>query len=414
MNEPKMVETLSDKEFVSAALKSKFYLKKLNGVRLGNWQGLPLTRKNELRQCDAYDVLGTSFENVATYHETSGTIGTPTPSWYSYSDTDQEAQVIIDSALGLNSKDLLMNRFPFALAVPSFILFWACQKVGAGHIALSKASMVTPHARVVEILKRTKPTIAAMLPSEAEIIAESARQQGVSLPTPNLRVLLLAGDLIGEERKKHLEKLWGVPVHCFFGSTETGGLFVTCKNGHYHLNHPKVKVEVVDKQFKPVPQGTKGYCVISSAREGMPLLRYFNEDIIEIRDGSNCGCGCTAPILIHYGREADHIVIGQKDLTFEDIQNAVYAQPVVPFLWRTHIYPDGLRFEYQLGQESSDAKTLKFLAKSLSERLAIPVEVQYQELMSRQTLVTKPKYSKFSYMIKHQDCLYDLFKRISG
>lgn len=397
---------MEDEELIESALKSKFYQNKLRGFSLENWEDIPITTKQDLRECKAEDLMGVDFNEISTYHETSGTTGTPTPSWYSFNDSDQEAQVVINSDLKLCSKDLLLNRFPFALAVPSFILFWACQKVKAGHIAVSKASSITPHARVIEIIERTNPTIIAMLPSEAEIIGEAAYQKGIDLPTKNLRALLLAGDLISDARKKHLETLWGVPVFCLFGSTETGGLFMTCKNGHYHINHPKVKIEAVDSNYNSLGNNKKGYCVLSSAREGMPLLKYFNHDIVEINDNIKCNCGDNSPILIHYGRDDSLIHIKDKHFTFEDVQSLIYSMPLVPFLWRIHIYENCIVFEYQASKKRSNLSfTENDISKYLSDRLTVAVVAKQVELIPKDSLINKPGYSKFSYMIKHKNNL---------
>lgn len=393
---------MNNKELIDQALKSKFYQKKLEGVNLTSWNDIPITTKDELRECNAYDLIGSDFSNIATYNETSGTTGTPTPSWYSYKDADQEAEVVINSDLKLCSQDLLLNRFPFALAIPSFILFWACQKASAGHLAVSKASSLTPHARVVEIIERAHPTIISILPSEAEILAESAYRKGLSLPTPNLRALLLAGELISDARKRYLEKLWGVPVFCLFGSTETGGLFMTCKNGHYHINHPKVKIETVNDNYKPLNLNEKGYCMVSSAREGMPLLKYFNHDIIEIKENFNCNCGNSSPILIHYGRDDDLININGTEFTFQYIQDLVYSMPIVPFLWRIHIYNDNLVFEYQLSQKHSSSNfNEKEINEYLSKKLNTTITSKAVQLVSDDSLVNKPSYAKYSYIIKH-------------
>lgn len=226
---------MNNRTFIEAALKSSFYQKKLKEMNLNDWNSIPFTLKDDLRNIDAFDLLGAPIEEIATYHETSGTTGTPTPSWYSYNDVQQEAKVVLNSAIHLQKDDIILNRFPFAMAISSFIVYWACQKVEATHIGADKASYVTPHKRIVEIISRTNPTILAMLPSEVEKIYQSAVQMGITFPNKGLRALLLAGELVSPMRKKYLEKLWGVPVYLLFGSTETGGLSMTCEHGHLHL-----------------------------------------------------------------------------------------------------------------------------------------------------------------------------------
>lgn len=50
---------------------------------------------------------------------------------------------------------------------------------------MDKASSITPISRVIEIIQRSNPSIIALPPAEAEILAESAFRSGITLPTPN-------------------------------------------------------------------------------------------------------------------------------------------------------------------------------------------------------------------------------------
>ncbi|XJZ26924.1 phenylacetate--CoA ligase family protein [Bacillota bacterium Lsc_1132] len=387
---------MKTKHFVDVALKSNFYTEKLAGLNLENWLDIPFTTKNELRNVDAYDVLGTTIDQIATYHETSGTTGKPTPSWFSHKDIEQEANVVLHSSLQLHENDIVLNRFPFAMAIPSFIIYWAAAKAGAAHIGVDKASMVTPDRRVVEIIERTNPSILTMLPSEAEKLYEVGKQMGVLLPNPNLRALVLAGELTTPQRKNYLEKLWGVPVYLLFGSTETGGLFMSCENGHYHLNHSNALVESVDENGYPLGNGLKGNCVISTAREGMPLLRYYNQDVIELRDGSTCGCGQTEPIMIHYGRKEDIVHLPNKEVTFYDLQEAVYSLENIPFMWKVKVFQEHVQFIFQYTDKVKPSK--KIIEEEISRKLGFDVEVLLSDIFPLQKLTEKPAYGKYAHI----------------
>lgn len=386
-----------DDGFVTSALRSSFYRKKLAGLTINRWEDIPFTTKDELRNTSAYDLLGAPIEDIATYHETSGTTGTPTPSWYSHSDVTKEFKVILQSKLNLNKNDILLNRFPFALAIPSFILYWACQEAGAVHIGADKASMITPDQRVVEIMQRAKPSILALLPSEAEKIFEVAKQLHVPFPTEGLRALLLAGELVSPKRKEYFEKLWGVPVFTFFGSTETGGLFVSDQDGYYRLNNPYVKIEVVDDSGHPVPHGVRGNGVLSTTREGMPLLRYYNHDLLEIKDPDPASEDQT-PILIHYGRDENTIDWHGKEWTFYDLQELIYSLDRIPLLWK--VKQNGEAVTFILQYEPDHDISADMIKNEIFKRSDLEADVRIEDIIPLEKLVGKPVYSKYVHIEK--------------
>ncbi|WP_102693613.1 phenylacetate--CoA ligase family protein [Rummeliibacillus pycnus] len=390
---------MSNKFFIEKALKSKFYQQKLVNVNLEDWSNIPFTTKSDLRNVDTYDVLGTNRQDIATYHETSGTTGTPTPSWFSYNDIQQEADVLLRSDLKLNENDLILNRFPFAVALPAFILYWAAEKAHAGHIGVDQWSQATPLKRVVEIINRTSPTILALGPTEAVKLYQTGKQMGQQFPVQGLRALILGGELVSPARKKYIEKLWGVPVYLLFGSTETGGLFVTCQAGHYHLNHPQVKIEAVDDNGHPVRNNTIGNCVISSGREGMPLLRYYNNDRIEIREAKMCSCGDDNPIVVHYGRQDDAITINNRVISLYEIQEAVYALSLVPFMWNLRYEHESIVFILQYLNTINCGP----IQKELSDLLGMDVSIELQDIIPIETLTEKPAFGKYSYVKKFED-----------
>ena len=385
---------MNNKFFIEKALKSKFYQKKLDNIDLENWNSIPFTTKNDLRNVSPQDVLGVNQRDISTYHETSGTTGTPTPSWFSHNDVKQEADVLIRSDLKLTENDLILNRFPFAVALPAFILYWAANKVKAGHIGVDQWSKATPLKRVIEIINRTSPSILALGPTEAVKLYQTGKQMGQQYPIQGLRALVLGGEVVSPARKKYIEKLWGIPVYLLFGSTETGGLFVTCQNGHYHINHPQVKVEVVDDNGDLVQPNTIGNCVLSSGREGMPLLRYYNNDLVEIRKANNCSCGDKNDILVHYGRKDDAITINTKEIKLYDIQEAVYSLSQVPFMWKMRIENGSIVFISQYLIEI-DSKSIQ---KELSTLLGVNVSIELQDIIPIETLTEKPAFGKYSYI----------------
>jgi phenylacetate-CoA ligase len=210
---------------------------------------------------------------------------------------------------------------------------------------------------------------------------------------------LLAGELVSPMRKKHLEKIWGVPVYLFFGSTETGGLFMTCEHGNYHLTHPNVKVEVVDDKGELLEKGNKGNAVLSTAREGMPLLRYYNHDVIELRESDFCSCGNPHPVMIHYGRKDDMVAVGKEMVSFYELQEAVYSLNTVPFMWKVKTVKDKIVFIFQYVHDLTSS--FKDIKDELTFKLGFPIELELNEIIPLTQLTEIPAYSKYAH-IEHE------------
>ena len=387
---------MNNLKFIECASKSPFYQKKLAKINHDQWDTIPFTTKGELREVDGFDLLGVDVSQIATYHETSGTSGKPSPSWISQNDTLQEAKLLLQSDAQINENDLILNRFPFAIALPAFILYWTAREAKAGFISADQWNAAAPISRVVDILKKTKPTILAISSNEAIKLYHIAKAMNVSFPLQNLRALIVGGELVSPARKKYIEDLWGVQVYKLFGSTETGSLSVSCKEGHFHLNHPKVKFEVVDSQGQPLPYNQKGNCVLSTGREGMPLLRYFNEDIIEIRDNHKCSCSNENPILIHYGRQSDSVIVEDKKFSFYDIQEAIYSLQEIPFQWKLQQTNQDIKF---IMQYTTKVDT-NHIATQLSNFFCINVSVELEELFPIESFTKNPPHNKTAYIEK--------------
>src|SRR5690606_3633830 len=139
----------------------------------------------------------------------------------------------LECGVRLMPDDLVLIRFPFALALPGFLLQQAAWQCGAGVVPASGRTVMMPYPRVLRLIQRLQVTVLAGLPREMELIAETARLLGIDLirDLPSVRAILVAGELMGKGRRAHLERLWGVPVYNLYGSTETGNIAAMCEYG---------------------------------------------------------------------------------------------------------------------------------------------------------------------------------------
>ncbi|WP_152394597.1 phenylacetate--CoA ligase family protein [Paenibacillus guangzhouensis] len=370
------------KNFLVRLTKSPLYKDRLakyniDSIGMDHIQTLPLTTKEDLRNAGAFGHLAVKISEIAQYHESTGTTGEPSASWFTQEDMRVGGRQLQECGVRLTADDLVLIRFPYALALPAFLMQQAAWHTGAGVVPASGRTVVTPYPRVLNLMKRLQVTVLAGLPREMELLAEAARLIGLDVfkDLPALRAICVAGELMSDKRKEYIEMLWGVPVYNMYGSTETANIAAMCEYGTMHIVEQDFCVEVLHEDGSgPVTQGERGFAAISTlSHQASPLLRYFNEDIISV-EPSMCACGRTMGKLVHYGRSKDRIVIGDTILDAYDIQEAVYSLTPAPDAWKVLEHEDGLHVlldSHDAGQWSKED-----IQTRLSEKLHLPVTIQ--------------------------------------
>lgn len=386
-------------------LKSPLYKRKLldyalNGIGLSHIHSLPLTTKEDLRKAGIFGHLAVDMKEIAQYHESTGTTGEPSAAWFTQKDLIIGGRQLKECGVRLTSEDLVLIRFPYAMSLPAFLMQHAAWQTGAGVVPASGRTVVTPYPRVLSLMKHLSVTVLAGLPREMELLAEAARLGG-SEPSndfPALRAICVAGELMSDKRREHIEKLWSVPVFNMYGSTETANIATMCENGTMHIVEQDFFVEVLNEDgSSPVAYGERGFAAITTlSHQGSPLLRYFNEDIISV-EPCLCDCGRAGTKLVHYGRSKDRIRFGNNVLDAMDIQEAVYSLSPAPDAWNVLEQKEGLHI--LLDSHDSGKWSEENVRSRLSSLLQVPVTVEITTLLDRVDLMSnvpsiKPVYIK--------------------
>ncbi|WP_408976338.1 AMP-binding protein [Paenibacillus jiagnxiensis] len=352
---------------------------------------LPLTTKEELRKGGAFSYLAVDMKEAAQYHESFGTTGEPSASWFTKEDLETGGKQIRACGVGLKPEDVVLVRFPYAMSLPAFLVQHAARQAGSLIVPASSRTPVTPYPRVLELMKRLGVTVITGLPREMELLAETARLLGSDTKTdfPSLRAICTAGELMSETRREHIAGLWGVPVYNLYGSTETGNIAAMCEQGVMHVVEEDFLVEVLNEEGSaPIAPGERGFAAVTTlSHQASPLLRYFNEDIVSI-EPSDCSCGRSGGKLVHFGRRKERIRIGGVTLDSKDIQDAVYSLSPVPDAWKAVQQVNGLHFILDSHQFSKWEN--RSIQAHLFELLGVPVTVEISEpgtLLNRDELV---------------------------
>ncbi|BBH71801.1 phenylacetate--CoA ligase [Actinoplanes sp. OR16] len=345
---------------LAAAAASPFYRDRVGK----DLRDLPLTTKADLRDAYPFGMLAVPRERLATYHESSGTTGIPTSSYYSAADWEDLISRYARMHVGIGPSDTLLVRTPYALMLTGHVAQAGALACGATVVPADNRSAATPYATVVRLLHDLDVTLTWSLPTETLLWAAAARQAGLrpGHDFPALRALLVAGEPLSRAKRDRIAQLWQAPVVEEYGASETGGLAGECPHGTLHLWADRAIFEVLDPETGRItPDGAGELVVTPLFREAMPLLRYHIGDRVEVtyRD---CACGWALPAVRVLGRSAD------ASPALEELVFRLPAEYGVLF-WRAKRLPAGLRIQIE-----ADA----WYADAAAKELAATVESAYQ------------------------------------
>jgi phenylacetate-CoA ligase len=355
------LRTLQDARLGAAlerATRSPFYRRRLGSAlptTRAELADTPLTTKQDLRENYPYGMLAVPSHTLATYHESSGTAGAPTASYYTESDWDDLTERWSRKWIGITAADVVMVRTPYALMMTGHLAHAGARRSGATVVPADNRSVATPHARVLRLLHDLGVTLTWSLPTETLLWAAAARRAGLrpDRDFPHLRALVVAGEPLSDVRRARIAHIWGVPVVEDYGSTETGGLAGQCPAGRLHLWADRVLFEVYDPQTGRIAMDGRGELVVTPlCVEAMPLLRYNVEDEVEV-SYEPCGCGWRLPTVRVLGRSGGGYRVGSAEVTPLRLEELVFGLPprYDVWFWRGRAEPNRLVVELEVAEE---------------------------------------------------------------
>ncbi|MDR7273994.1 phenylacetate--CoA ligase family protein [Catenuloplanes atrovinosus] len=374
-NDPAGLAAIQDARLphtLAAAARSPFYRAR-GGVpadRAG-LAAMPLTTKADLRGAYPFGMLAVDRRRVATYHESSGTTGTPTSSYYTEQDWLDLAERYARKWVGIRDDDTFLVRTPYALMITGHLAQAAARMRGATVVPADNRSTAMPYARVVRVLHDLDVTLTWSMPTDTLLWAAAAHAAGRTpgRDFPALRALFVGGEPLGAAKRARIAHTWNATVVEEYGATECGSLAGECPAGRLHLWADRAIFEVRDPATGRTTPAGRGHLVVTPLyREAMPLLRYDTEDLAEVSDAP-CPCGWALPTVRVLGRGgAVHRVAGTA-VTQGDLEELVLALPGVLF-WRARALPDRLVVELEADRDTADA-----LVPAIRARYGVPAQV---------------------------------------
>jgi phenylacetate-CoA ligase len=185
--------------------------------------------------------------------------------------------------------------------------------------------------------QQVKPKLIHGYVGAIDAIADYILDHKISFPSP--RVIWTTAAPITAVQVSKIERAFGAPVCDQYGCSELYFIAAECpsKNG-LHIFADSVKVEILDDNDQPMPDGEYGRIVITNLNDhAFPLIRYANGDVGRLLT-HECSCGMKLPLLDKVkGRISDNIslpngtVLSGEYLTtlFDDYTDAVKQFQVV-------------------------------------------------------------------------------------
>ncbi len=390
----------------SRASHSPFYRSRLTGT---TWSGcnVPITTKEDLRRGYPFGFLATHKNRIATYHESSGTEGNPTASYFSESDWDDISTRFLRNAVSLTSDDTFFIKTPYSMVTTAHQAQYAARSAGALVVPGDNRSSNMPYSRVVQLLEALEVSVTWSLPTEVLLwrIAAEANGFSPSCHFPKLRAFWVAGEPLSPARKRTIRELWnGKAVFEDYGSTETGSLAGECSEGNLHLWSDRIYFEILDPKTRNISTEGRGQLLVTPLnREAMPLLRYLIEDEVEVMS-RNCACGSEFPTIRILGRTSQQLRTQGQELNPLDVEDAVFTagRNLGVALWKA-IWDDKVFDVSVYGMGNSDAQAILEFQDNLSALLKIKVKASTAPLhrfVDPALLTNKLHFSKPRFLFK--------------
>ncbi|WP_088187639.1 phenylacetate--CoA ligase [Desulfosporosinus sp. FKA] len=260
---------------------------------LRDFQKLPLTTKEDLRQNYPFGLFAEPMENIVRLHASSGTTGKPTVVGYTKRDIKLWSKIVADELrrAGVTPKDVVQIAYGYGLFTGGMGLHYGCEELGAVVVPISGGNT----ARQLMLMRDFGTTVLACTPSYALYLAESLEESGISREELKLRIGVFGAEPWTEGMREQIEARLGIKAYDIYGLSETMGPGVAMEcpaHDGLHIDE-HFYPEVLGPDGNPVAEGIQGELVITSLdKEGFPVLRYRTKDLTRLHYGA-CSCGHT-------------------------------------------------------------------------------------------------------------------------
>lgn len=213
-------------------------------------------------------------------------------------------------------------------AVSSYSGFLKSQRANPGYEQNMLAISLTEDIDgIVEKLNEFAPDLLTGYPSILAVLGKAGQEGRLHIKP---QAIACSAETLTEKVYHTLRSAFGCPILNNYCSTEGGEAAMSCREGKFHINSDWVIIEPVDKDGRPVPEGSwsEGVYITDLTNYVQPVIRYYMEDKVRILKEA-CPCKSTLPVMEIRGREAGTIFTGGKVLFSPMFEQALEHVPGV-------------------------------------------------------------------------------------
>jgi phenylacetate-CoA ligase len=288
---------------------------------------LPLTHKTDLREHYPFGLLAVPREQVVRIHASSGTRGKPTVVGYTRADLEVWSEVMARTLAlaGVAPGMVLHNAYGYGLFTGGLGFHMGAERMGCTVIPISGGLS----QRQVLLLEDLGGEVLCCTPSYALNIAQTLREQNVSLDRLKLKVGVFGAEPWTEQMRDAIETQLGLVALNVYGLSEIVGPGVSAEcveaRDGAHVQEDHFLVEVIDPASgRAVAPGEEGELVFTTlTKEALPMLRYRTGDLAAV-DPRPCVCGRTTVRMSRVrGRIDDMLIIRGVNLYPSEVERVL-------------------------------------------------------------------------------------------
>lgn len=319
---------------------------------------IPFTKKVALRDEYPFGLFATPRTEISRLHCSSGTTGKPIVVGYTKNDIEIFSEVVARSlaAAGCRPGMVMQNAYGYGLFTGGLGIHYGAEKLGMTVLPISGGGT----EKQITLMQDFQSEVLCATPSYALTLAETIHKQGIPLSSLNLKYAVLGAEPWTDAIREEIERKLGVKATNIYGLSEIIGPGVSQEDvdekgtGSY-IWEDHFYPEIVDKDTgEPLPYGEQGVLVFTTlTKEGMPLLRYWTNDITSLSyEQSNKRTFVKmAPIA---GRADDMLIIRGVNLFPSQIEAVMEKIPELSLNYQVVLTKSGTMDEVEVKVDLQD------------------------------------------------------------